>query len=161
MNFIILIAALAAGDLLIKERIENQDQETFPRSLKGMEGKLTIHKFHNQGLPFGFLKERQDMVRLIPLMVVSALAGILGWILPRKGNQAAKLGLSIAIGGALSNLYDRYVRHYVVDYVTLEVGCLKRVIFNMGDVFVFLGTVLLFLSECLQEWKEWCRKRKE
>ncbi|MFR5731015.1 MAG: signal peptidase II [Clostridium sp.] len=43
------------------------------------------------------------------------------------------------LGGAVSNLYDRMIRHYVVDYFSIQCGKLKKVVFNLGDIFAFLA----------------------
>ena len=55
----------------------------------------------------------------------------------KKGCLAQKIGLSMVLGGAISNLYDRLVKGYVVDYFSIEFKRLKKVIFNLGDIFVF------------------------
>ncbi len=49
--------------------------------------------------------------------------------------------------GALSNLFDRVKRGYVVDYFSFQFGWLKKVVFNIGDLCIFLGTFLLAVSE--------------
>ena len=49
--------------------------------------------------------------------------------------------------GALSNLFDRVKRGYVVDYFSFQLGWLKKVVFNIGDICIFLGTFLLAVSE--------------
>ena len=59
-----------------------------------------------------------------------------------QGKKARKLGMAMVIGGSLSNLYDRYVRGYVVDYFSLRFGPLKEVVFNLGDIFILLGAAL-------------------
>ena len=59
-----------------------------------------------------------------------------------KGRKLEKLAMSLIIGGSLSNLYDRYVRGYVVDYFSLRFGPLKEVVFNLGDISIFLGSGL-------------------
>ena len=55
----------------------------------------------------------------------------------KKGCLAQKIGLSMVLGGAISNLYDRLVKGYVVDYFSIEIKRLKKVIFNLGVIFVF------------------------
>ena len=62
-----------------------------------------------------------------------------------------KLGIAMILGGALSNLYDRLVRRYVVDYFSIQCGKLKEIVFNLGDIFVFLGSGILFGAEILKE----------
>ena len=63
----------------------------------------------------------------------------------------SKLGLSLLLGGALSNLIDRYQRGYVVDYFSFNFGKrLKHIIFNIADMFVFLGGILLVIEEYIR-----------
>ena len=65
-----------------------------------------------------------------------------------------KIALTFAIGGALSNLYDRMVRGYVIDYFSIQWKKLTKVVFNLGDLFIFAGAVLLLISELIQSIKE-------
>lgn len=154
MMFIGLAAVLAAVDLLIKYVIEQQKSEDFPRELERSRGMIRLHKNHNQGFPFGFLERNQEIVRLLPLALTSALLGILFWLIPRKGFFPEKLAFSVILGGAVSNLYDRLVRHYVVDYFSIEWGQLKKVVFNLGDIFIFLGSGVSVVIEMARSWKK-------
>ena len=142
-----IIGGLAALDLGIKSVVENQEDDTFPRELPSSKGMIRLHKNHNSGFPFGFMKEKPELVKGIPLMVISAMAGALCALLQGKGKTAQKAGLAIVIGGALSNLYDRIVRGYVVDYFSIEWEPLKKVVFNLGDMFVFLGSAVIVLEQ--------------
>lgn len=142
-----IIGGLAALDLGIKSVVENQEDDTFPRELPSSKGMIKLHKNHNAGFPFGFMKEKPELVKGIPLMVISAMAGALCALLQGKGKTAQKAGLAIIIGGALSNLYDRVVRGYVVDYFSIEWEPLKKVVFNLGDMFVFIGSAVIVLEQ--------------
>ena len=137
-----LTGGIAALDLFIKDEIEREGEEEFPRRL---------HKSYNSGFPFGFLKERPELVKGIPLAVTSAAAGALGAFMTKKGCLAQKIGLSMVLGGAISNLYDRLVKGYVVDYFSIEFKRLKKVIFNLGDIFVFLGSLVFLIGELLED----------
>jgi len=141
-----IVGLLASADLLIKGRIEKEPQENFPRSLPCSKGWITLQKFHNDGFPFGFLREHFFLVKAASLTVTSAVMIYLCRLIPRKGYQMEKAAMVLVLGGALSNLYDRFVRQYVVDYFTIEAGRLKKVIFNLGDIFVFIGSALFLLA---------------
>lgn len=146
-----IIALLSSLDLGIKWLIDREKPETFPRPLPHTKEKILLYRNHNAGFPFGFLQQHSEIVRLLPLAVISGLAGFLAAILPRKGQKVQKLGIAIILGGAVSNLYDRMVRHYVVDYFSIQCGKLKEVVFNLGDIFVFLGSGILFAAELVKE----------
>lgn len=140
------VAVLAALDLFFKAWIEAQQEEEFPRRLFFAGKWLKIQKIHNRGLPFGVMSDRFQTIQTMSLVMTSAVAGALACLAGKRGNRMEKLGLCLVLGGALSNLYDRLVRKYVVDYVTIEIGKLKKVVFNLGDMFVLLGSLLLYLT---------------
>ena len=149
MIFLFLIAAIVCLDLGIKDTIDELDDTQFPKDLEGSGGRIRLHKHHNEGFPFGAFKEKKELVKMVPLAVVSAAAGVLFSILTKKGKLVEKIGLSMVIGGGLSNLYDRLFRGYVVDYFSIQWKKLKEVIFNLGDLFVFAGTLILLLRELI------------
>ena len=138
----------------MKSEIEQETDGEFPRDLPGAKGRIRIHRNHNYGFPFGFLKEKPQLVTAVPLAVSSAVAGALSMLLVRKGCGIQKVGLSMVLGGALSNLYDRFKRGYVVDYFSFSLPGIKKVVFNLGDLFVFLGTALFLLGEMGEEFKK-------
>ena len=76
MLLILLIAAVALADLAVKSAVEEADPEGFPRELQGTKGMIMVHRDHNEGFPMGVLKDRPELVRQIPLAVLSAVAGI-------------------------------------------------------------------------------------
>lgn len=149
-----LIGGLAALDLGVKQVIEDQEDETFPRDLPSAKGWIRLYKNHNSGFPFGFLEKRPQLVKGVPLMVVSALAGALVALMDRKDSLLEKLGLAICIGGAISNIYDRIVRGYVVDYFSIQWKGLKKVVFNLGDIFIFLGGMMVAVDQVIKSLKE-------
>ena len=57
-----------------------------------------------------------------------------------RGKKLLKAGLSLLLGGAFSNTYDRVMREYVVDYVSLKTGiaAIDRVVSNLADLFCIL-----------------------
>ncbi len=153
MNYLKLIAILTGIDLYIKEVIERVEVKEFPKELPHTKGLIQLHKNHNDGLPFGFMKEQKNLILLAPLMVISALIGVFSYIMRTPGNALEKIGYSFAIGGGLSNLYDRFTRKYVVDYFSIQVSFLKKVVFNLGDIFVFIGMIIILTADVVKESK--------
>ncbi len=154
MLLLALIAMVIILDLGVKDTIEHTEDDAFPKELAGTGGFVTVFKSHNPGLPFGRLAAYPQLVREIPLAVASAASGIFLWLLPRRGSRLQKLGLALTVGGAFSNLYDRFVRGYVVDYLNVRIGRFRKVIFNIGDVCILAGTILFFCGEMIAEARE-------
>ena len=56
-------------------------------------------------------------------------------------------GISLMIGGGLGNLIDRiFNQGAVVDFVSIGVGSLRTGIFNVSDVAIVAGAMLVFLG---------------
>jgi signal peptidase II len=86
------------------------------------------------------LRDKQAFLILVTAIVVGALIYYLIKIL-KTGEVAFKLSLAIIIGGALGNLIDRVRLNYVTDF--LDFTLINYPIFNLADVFVVSGVVLL------------------
>ena len=143
--YILIIALITAIDILIKNHIEryywNDNSE---RYLLGRF--IRIHKLHNYG---GFLHSLQNHVRLLKVLSASLIlivAIVLVLSLPKKGNKIKKLGLSLILGGALSNEYDRYIKGSVTDYFSINIPLIKKIVFNIGDLAIFAGIILALFT---------------
>ena len=157
MIYIIIMLGIALIDIIIKYGIENITDGKFPRIMPHTKGNILIHRFHNKGLPFGFLKKHKELVRLLPLSITCMLIGKLSVILPRRReSRIKKLSYAMIIGGSISNLCDRFFRGYVVDYFSFNKIKLKKfrnIIYNLGDIAIIAGCGLLAVS------KVFCRKK--
>jgi signal peptidase II len=70
--------------------------------------------------------------------VISALTLPLG--------RYAIVGLCLLFAGGLSNLTDRLLHGRVIDFLNIGVGPLRTGIFNIADVAVMIGAVVLMAS---------------
>jgi signal peptidase II len=61
-----------------------------------------------------------------------------GWLL---------IGAGLILGGGVSNWVDRVLRGSVVDFINVGIGPLRTGIFNVADVAIALGVVVLILRE--------------
>jgi signal peptidase II len=151
MFFVIAAAVLLSLDLVIKYGIENIPDEEFPRDIPGTNGKIELKKLHNPGFPFGFLKYFPEVVRTVPLIITSGTLGVFSYLLPKKGKTAEKAGLALILAGALSNLFDRFFRGYVVDYIHVKKKPADRIIFNLGDFFIASGALFIMAVSVIRE----------
>lgn len=154
MGLLLLILTAALVDLAIKSAIEEADPSEFPRELEGSKGLIMLHRNQNAGFPMGIFRNKPELVKGLPVVVLSGVAGIFFWVYPKRGHLAEKLGTSLVLGGGLSNLYDRMKKGYVVDYFSIRLGKLKKVVFNLGDIFIFLGAGMMLLAEIAEAVRE-------
>ncbi|MCR1839437.1 signal peptidase II [Murimonas intestini] len=142
MFYLLIPASIFGADSYIKQKIENEGKEGEAREILG--GKFLLRKVHNKGAMLNFMEGRQEMVAGFSLGL--ALCVVLGFLysLGLKGRGFLKFSLALVTGGALSNVCDRLVRGYVVDYFSFNVKWKKfrQVVFNISDIFIFLGSIL-------------------
>ena len=147
MFFVGLILMILILDLGIKDVIEETKETDFPKELEGTRGKIMLHRNHNAGFPFGVFSRKPEMVKGVPLAIISGVAGIFLWLLSKKGHQTEKFALALVLGGGLSNLYDRLVRELCGGLFQHPVEKAADIVFNLGDIFIFLGAGILFVME--------------
>jgi signal peptidase II len=72
------------------------------------------------------------------------------WVLFREKNldRTTAFSLSVIIGGGIGNLIDRATRinHGVVDFLNMGIGDFRTGIFNVADMAIMLGVILLALK---------------
>lgn len=86
---------------------------------------------------FAFLEE---WLKYIQLLII---AGVLGYILYLK-KLCFALPAGLLIGGALSNVYDRFIHGGVVDMVYWHCG-FDFAVFNFADVMIDVAVVWILL----------------
>ena len=64
-----------------------------------------------------------------------------------RSSRWAAIGLVLVVAGGASNWIDRVVRGRVVDFLNVGIGPLRTGIFNVADVAIMLGVVVVALGE--------------
>lgn len=147
MIYFIISAGIFGMDFVVKHLVEKKLEYNKPE--KKFKDKLIIRKIYNKGGALNTLDSNQQFVA--GFSAALTFAAIVSQILlfGKKGAHVLKLALSFIIGGAASNVYDRIVRKYVVDYFSFNTKFkkLKDVVFNISDLFIFIGTAMATLYE--------------
>ena len=113
---------------------------------------LNISLIWNEGIAFGlFSFSQSNLYNLITLIIVIIIFIIL--ILIKKTKGVERFCLSLVFGGALGNLYDRIVHKAVPDFIDFHIRDLHWFIFNVADIFITLGVIMLILLELLKTKK--------
>ncbi|WP_110648561.1 signal peptidase II [Salinicola peritrichatus] len=103
---------------------------------------------HNTGAAFSFLAEHAGWQRwLFALIAIGASIGLTLWLSRlKRGETLTAISLTLVIGGAIGNLYDRLAHGYVVDYLSFHWGPYYYPAFNLADTAITLGAIGLILS---------------
>lgn len=137
-------AFIAAVDQLIKWYV------TVPLGLNQIGDKLDLLPFfdltytRNYGISLGMLEATNMEMRwlLVGMTALIALV-VLVWMM-REKILGDILGLGLILGGAIGNIFDRYVFGYVIDYADLHIGTFRPfLIFNVADAAITIGVVII------------------
>ncbi len=111
-------------------------------------GIFRIEYAENSGafLSLGAALSQETRFWIFVVAVGAFLAGAM-WVLFREKNldRLTAFSLSVIIGGGVGNLIDRIFRpnHGVVDFLNLGIGNIRTGIFNVADMAIMLGVILL------------------
>ncbi|HHV98570.1 MAG TPA: signal peptidase II [Clostridiaceae bacterium] len=77
-------------------------------------------------------------------IVMTIIASILIiYFLLKSKNKILSLSLSFILGGAIGNLIDRIAAGSVVDFLEFHFWSYRFPVFNVADIFITTGTILL------------------
>ena len=149
-----MVPALVLLDQMIKTYVENHVVKGSEKKL--LKGKISIRKVYNKGMCLNLFEKHPDMVRILSVIVTVFLTlYTVGSAYFQKRRVAENVGLGLMTAGAWSNTIDRCFRKYVVDYFGFEAkkDKIRRITYNLGDMFIFAGAILTVLASIFQKNK--------
>lgn len=117
---------------------------------------LNLTLVHNAGAAFSFLSEAGGWQRwFFALVSVVVTVVIVVWLSSLSTRQSLlALALSLVLGGAIGNLWDRIFLGYVVDFVDIYYRHYHWPAFNVADAAITLGALLLIVESLLASKKK-------
>ena len=106
---------------------------------------------YNRGAAFSFLATEEGWQRWLFTGLGCVAAVVIVWMLRRTpGQPRFSLALALILGGAVGNVIDRVVYGHVVDFLLFYWNDWQFPAFNLADVGISCGAVLLVLDELLR-----------
>ena len=100
----------------------------------------------NSGVGFGlFSFEQSTIYNLITLIII--LINLIIIYLIIKTIDFNKYFYLIILGGSLGNLFDRIYYSSVPDFIDIHIDNFHWFIFNVADIFICIGVILLIILE--------------
>lgn len=137
MRGIFIFMLAAAGTFLIDQGIKALFIEGYYRAGTCID--LELH--YNKGVAFSLFAFLGPYLKWIQAALI---AGILAFVIKEGYIRRYAFPVGLVIGGALGNLYDRFVHGGVVDYVAWHCG-FEFAVFNYADVAIDAGIVWLLV----------------
>jgi signal peptidase II len=153
---LILVAFNVGLDQVSKEIVR---ETVVPGSRTELLGKqLQLMNVENSGAFLSMGSDSNPTVKLIFLLIlpVIVLGVVLYYVLTNTIlDRLSIVGFSSIAGGGIANLYDRFLYGSVTDFLFMDFGGIFRTgIFNVADLSVTTGMVLLLISSFLNRPKK-------
>ncbi|MOA20055.1 Lipoprotein signal peptidase [compost metagenome] len=109
---------------------------------------FNIVRAHNTGAAFSFLADAGGWQRwLFTAIGVIATVVIVWQLHAHRGQRLLAFALSSILGGAIGNVVDRMQHGYVVDFLDFYWGSSHFPAFNLADMAISVGAVMLVVDE--------------
>jgi signal peptidase II len=107
----------------------------------------------NTGSAFSFLDSQSGwQVWFFGCIAAVVSIGILCWLARLSSRERCiSIALSLIVGGALGNLWDRMSYGHVIDFIQLYISHYYWPTFNIADSAICVGALLLFLNTIFKE----------
>jgi len=111
---------------------------------------------YNRGAAFSFLASESGWQRWFFTAIAISVSGVLCvWLMKLKANEKwLAAALSLVIGGALGNLYDRLAYGHVVDFIHVHWGDSYFPAFNIADSAISIGAAMLLIDSLFLQKKQ-------
>jgi signal peptidase II len=111
---------------------------------------------YNKGAAFSFLANESGWQRwFFTLIAISVSSVLCVWLMKLKENEKwLAAALSLVIGGALGNLYDRLAYGHVVDFIHVHWGPSYFPAFNIADSAISIGAAMLLIDSFFLQKKQ-------
>ena len=107
---------------------------------------LNFNLVWNNGIAFGlFSFNEQFYYNIITSVIIIITFIILFFAIKSAGVE--KIGFSMIFGGSLGNIFDRLYYSAVVDFIDFHINNIHWFIFNIADIFISLGVIILITIE--------------
>ena len=105
---------------------------------------FSITYVQNIGAAFSIFEGQRWMLAAVALLISGAIVYML--YRNKRQQKLENFSLSLILGGALGNLFDRLYHGFVVDFLDLNFGSWHYPTFNIADCAICIGIGLFILS---------------
>ena len=149
---LIIILCNISCDQITKEKVRNEISKN--ETIRVIDDNFILTNVENTGAALSLGANLRPELKIVFLQILPLIILFLMFMYIIREKKTSKLNLvafSFIIGGGIGNIYDRILYNSVIDFMYLELGELHTGIFNMADVSVVVGTLLILLNTVMLE----------
>lgn len=141
ISILVLIIDIISKQLVLNLMIEYQSINIIPGFFN-----LTLAK--NTGIAFSFLEGKLPLIIIMTMIIIFI---ILKYLKLASLNKYESICYGLIVGGAIGNLLDRIIYHYVIDFLDFKIFNYSFPIFNLADTAIVIGVILLIILSLIEE----------
>ena len=117
-------------------------------NIKIVPGFLSLIYAKNEGVAFSLLSGNRIFIIMLSLILIFALIYILykDHLSKNDNSLLTSVSYGLLFGGIFGNLFDRVLRGYVIDYIAINIFGHSLPIFNLADIGITIGVILMFID---------------
>jgi len=140
VNKVLIIILLFGFDFISKKIVfYNIDLNSFLTILPILD----LTHIHNYGISFGLLSGVVPPALIISIGLVVTI--IIFIMMIKSSNKIEKWGFLMIISGAISNIIDRALNSYVLDFIYMHYKNYYWPAFNLADIYISLGVLMIII----------------
>ena len=113
---------------------------------------LNFELVWNTGIGFGLFSQNANLYyHLISLLIFTVIIFLIYLIV--KAEFLEKFLYCLILGGALGNFYDRLIYFAVPDFIDIHINDFHWFTFNIADIFITLGILLIIIKDTISRKK--------
>jgi len=113
---------------------------------------INLNLVWNDGIAFGLFSFSEKTYYNILTLVIVIITFIILWLM-LKSKGIERLAFMMIFGGSIGNIFDRLYYSSVPDFIDIHFGNFHWFIFNVADIFISLGVLLLIYLEIFDKKK--------
>ena len=140
--FVIVIFFL---DIISKLIVISYDKNSFSNDMFSSKF-LNIYLIWNEGIAFGLFSFNDKFnYNILTFLICVITTVVLYFFLKTKGIE--KYSFLMIFSGSLGNIFDRLFYSAVPDFIDIHYQNFHWFIFNVADIFITLGVIILIINE--------------
>ena len=145
IGWLLLSVGVLIADLYSKYLATNGLDYALP--VEVIPGFFNLTLLHNTGAAFSFLAAESGWQRWFFILLASGVSlALIKWLHSLKNDRWLAISITLILGGALGNLYDRITLGYVVDFLHFYWQDYHFPAFNIADTAISIGAAMMILD---------------
>ena len=142
---ILFVLVIFAADRISKIAIISSTQNQQKQEII-INSFLNLNLIWNDGIAFGLFSFEQEFYYNLLTALIVLITIIILWMIV-KTKRLEKVSFMMIFGGSLGNIFDRLYYRSVPDFIDIHVNNFHWFIFNVADIFISLGVIILIYLE--------------